>query len=91
MKIRAEQLGRLADDLLKSLRSKELIFLKAKEDEIRARITAIVARNFEEEAAIEEEARKMLASQTGKMKEVDRHKMFLLIKQKLAQKRGFVL
>ena len=43
---------------------------------------------------IEEEARRMLASHAGRVKqagEADPYKMFLLIKQKLAQKKGFVL
>jgi len=40
---------------------------------------------------IEEEARQMLASHAGQVKEMDHYKMFLLIKQKLAQKKEFVL
>ena len=39
----------------------------------------------------EEEARQMLASHAGQVKEMDHYKMFLLIKQKLAQKKEFVL
>lgn len=94
MKIKTEQIDRLVDHLLKSYHSKELIILKGKEADIRAKIRDIVAQNFYEEEAIEEEARKMLAShasQVREVKEMDHYKMFVLIKQKLAQRKGFIL
>lgn len=91
MKIKPEQLDRLADQLLKNYRAKELMVLKTKESDVRAKIKHIIERNFHEEEVIEEEARKMLASYANQVKEMDHYKMFLLIKQKLAQKKGFVL
>lgn len=84
----------MADQLLKNYHSKDLIVLKTKEADIRAKIKSIIVQNFREEEAIEDEARKMLASHAGQVKEVkemDHYKMFILIKQKLAQKRGFIL
>lgn len=91
MKVKAEQIERLVDRLLKLYRSEDLMVLKAKEADIRAKIKGIVGRNFAEEEAIEEEARKMLTSHAGAIKDMDHFKMFLLIKQKLAQKKGFIL
>lgn len=91
MKVKAEQIDRLVDRLLKGYQTKDLIVLKAKEADIRAKIKEILTRNFHEEEAIEEEAREMLASHAGQVKDMDHYKMFLLIKQKLAQKRGFIL
>jgi hypothetical protein len=91
MKIKAEQIDRLVDHLLKSYHSKDLIVLKAKEADIRAKIKGIISENFHAEEVIEEEARKMLASHAGQVKEMDHYKMFVLIKQKLAQKKGFIL
>lgn len=91
MKIKTEQIDRLVDRLLKNYHSKDLIALKTKEADIRVKIKDIIAQNFHEEEAIEEEARKMLASHAGQVKEMDHYKMFVLIKQKLAQKRGFIL
>jgi len=76
---------------MKSYQTKELIVPKVKENDIRAKIKDILTRNFREEEVIEEEARAMLASHAGQVKEMDHYKMFLLIKQKLAQKRGFIL
>ena len=74
-----------------SCQAKELIVLKAAQPKVRAKVAAIIAKNFSEEEEIEQEARKMLASHAGEVREMDPYKMFLLIKQKLAAKRGFVL
>jgi len=91
MKVKAEQIDRLISRLMKAYQAKELIVLKANEVDIRAKIKGIISRNFHEEETIEEEAREMLASHAGQIKEMDHYKMFLLIKQKLAQKKGFIL
>lgn len=94
MKIRPEQLDRLVEGLLKAYRAKELIVLKGAETAVREKIKNTIVNNFHEEEVIEEEARAMIASHAGQMRqagEMDQHKMFLLIKQKLAEKKGFVL
>jgi hypothetical protein len=52
---------------------------------------AVIANNFAEEEAIEEEARKMLATHAQQTRDMDSYRMFLLAKQKLAAKRGFIL
>jgi hypothetical protein len=51
----------------------------------------IVSQNFAEEEAIEEEARKMLSSHVRAARDMDPYKMFLIAKQKLAAKKGFIL
>ena len=81
----------MADRLLKHCRAKDLISLKTDERTVWKRIGEIITQNFREEEAIEEEARKMLDTLAGQTKTMDQHKMFLLIKQKLAEKKGFVL
>ena len=91
MKTKPEQLNNLAALLLARYRSKELITANANEAEIKARIVKIVGQNFAEEEAIEEEARGMLATHAGAARDMDSHKMFLLAKQKLAAKKGFIL
>ncbi|MGZ9174796.1 MAG: hypothetical protein ACXW52_24665, partial [Candidatus Binatia bacterium] len=62
MKIKPDQLDRLATQLVASYRKKELIVSKASDAELKARVVEAISRNFAEEEAIEEEARKMLAS-----------------------------
>ena len=91
MKIKPEQLERLAALLLKSYRSKELIVTHADDSALKTAIAAVISKNFAEEEAIEEEARKMLAAHTQGARDLDPYKMFLLAKQKIAAKRGFIL
>ncbi|HEY2987053.1 MAG TPA: DUF507 family protein [Candidatus Binatia bacterium] len=94
MKLKPEQVDRLVDQILKAYRAKDLIVFKAQETAIRTKVKDTIIRNFHEEEVIEEEARQMLATHAGQVRQagdMDQHKMFLLIKQKLAQKRGFVL
>jgi hypothetical protein len=91
MKIKQEQLERLATALLANYRAKELIISKTPDPELKAKIMVIISHNFGEEDAIEEEARAMLASYARATKDVDPYKMFLLAKQKLAAKKGFIL
>ena len=91
MKIKQEQLERLALALLANYRTKELIIPKTTEPELKSKIMAIINQNFAEEEIIEQEARTMLASYAQGPKDVDPYKMFLLAKQKLAAKKGFIL
>lgn len=92
MKLRAEQLERIATLLLTSYRDNDLVIAKGEDSVLKSKIMDILARNFAEEEAIEEEARTMLASfSRGARSDLDPYKMFLLAKQKLAAKRGFIL
>jgi len=91
MKIRAAQLEQIASLLVSNYQKKELIVAKAAESAIKKQISEVIAKNFAEEEAIEDEARKMLASVAQVSRDMDPYKMFLLAKQKLAAKKGFIL
>jgi hypothetical protein len=91
MKIKPEQIDRLVNRLLKNYRAKDIIVLKKNEATVRAKIVEIITKNFREEDAIEDEARKVLAAYAMEARETDHQKMFILIKQKLAKKKGFTL
>ncbi|MCZ6547523.1 MAG: DUF507 family protein [Deltaproteobacteria bacterium] len=91
MTIKPEQIDRLVDRLLKNYRAKDIIVLKMNEATVRAKIVEIITKNFREEDAIEDEAREVLAAHAREARETDNQKMFVLIKQKLAKKKGFVL
>lgn len=91
MKIKQDQLERLAQMVLARCKSKELLVAKSTEEQIKAQIIAAIVKNFNEEEAIEEEARKLLAGQPQAGRDIDSYKMFLLAKQKLAQRKGFIL
>ncbi len=91
MKIRPEQLERFAQLLVQHYQTKGFMTAKGSEAEIKRKIVEVIAGNFAEEDAIEEEARKMLASHAGAARDMDPYKMFLIAKQKLAAKKGFIL
>jgi hypothetical protein len=91
MKIKQTQLERLASSLVAAYKARELINAKSSEDAIRAKISAIISENFSQEEAIEEEARQLLAGHTQAARGVDSFKMFVLAKQKIAEKKGFIL
>ncbi|HUR71613.1 MAG TPA: DUF507 family protein [Candidatus Limnocylindrales bacterium] len=91
MKIKPEQLDRLATQIVAAYRKKDLIISKATDAELKAKVVETITRNFAEEEVIEEEARKMLASFAQVSRDMDPFKMFLLAKQKLAAKKGFIL
>lgn len=92
MKLKPEQLDRLAELLFATYRDKGLIVPKSSNAEIKKKIMAVIANNFAEEEAIEVEARQMLAAHApSSQRELDSYKLFLLAKQKLAAKKGFIL
>ena len=91
MKIRPEELEKLGELLVSTYRGKELMVAKAEDALIKKKIAEIIAHNFAEEEAIEEEARKMLAAHARETRDMDSYKMYLLAKQKLAAKKGFIL
>ena len=91
MKLRHDQLDKLARLLLESYRAQELFKPNRDESAIVAKIEGVISENFAEEEAIEEEARKMLAAHTQATRDMDHFKMFLIAKQKLAAKKGFIL
>jgi hypothetical protein len=91
MRIKPEQLERIASLLIATYRNKELIVTKTDDAALKSKIMEIIGKNFAEEEAIEEEARKMLASYAQASRDMDPYKMFLLAKQKIASKKGFIL
>jgi hypothetical protein len=91
MKLKSEQLEQVATLVITGYKTKELMVAKGGETAIKAKIIEAIAKNFAEEEAIEEEARKMLASVARASRDMDPFKMFLLAKQKLAAKKGFIL
>ena len=92
MKLGAEKLDRIATLLVRSYRDHDLMVAKAEESVLKNKIVDVIAKNLAEEEAIEEEARKMLVSFGRSTRgDLDPYKMFLLAKQKLAAKRGFIL
>jgi hypothetical protein len=91
MKIKPQQLEQLSDLLVQRYRAKELMVSRASDRELKTQIESVISANFAAEEAIENEARQMIAAHAAAAKDMDPYKMFLIAKQKLAAKKGFIL
>ena len=91
MKLHSAQLERLSQGLVSEYRRKDFIVVRSDDEALKGVIADVLRGNFEEEEKIENEARALLESHAGEGRDVDSHKALLLIKQRLAEKRGFVL
>jgi hypothetical protein len=91
------QIERVAEGLVKRLVAARLLEPDVPEEKIRARFAAVLARNFEEEAEIEREAaaeaeRLVRKGAPGvRREELDQRRVEQLVKQRIAQAKGFAL
>jgi hypothetical protein len=91
------QIERVAENLVTRLVKAGVLELDVPEDRIRARFAALLGRNFDEEAEIEREAaieaeRMVRKGAPGVRREdLDLRRVEQLVKQRIAQARGFAL
>lgn len=93
MKFSSSEIELLVFRIMHRLKIKKLLQLKAAESKVREKIASIFNQNQAAEEALEEEVRQLLkeheaAFASGQM---DYHKMFLMVKKKLAKEKGFIL
>jgi hypothetical protein len=97
MRTSPAQLERVATTLVRRLVQKDVVTLGAPEAAVKARFVEILTRNFDEEAEIERqaaaEAEKLVRQGAPGVRrdELDLRKVELLVKQRIAKARGFVL
>ena len=97
MRPSAAQVERVAEAIVRRLVTTQMLELTAAEDVARARITALLNKNFEEEAEIEREAMAEAAQLVRKgapgirREDLDLRRVEQLVKQRLAKARGFAL
>ena len=92
MKIKQEEVQRVCRLILEKLKEKKMITFKASEKKVYDVLVETFLKNLEEEKSIDTKARAILEENTQiSDQDVDRQKMFLMIKRKLAKDRGFVL
>jgi len=97
MRPSATQLQRVAELLTKRLVAADVLTLDVPEETVQARFAALLARNFDEEAEIEREAaaeaeRVVRRGAPGVRREdLDLRRVEQLVKQRIAERRGFVL
>ncbi len=91
------QIERVAEALAKRLVQGGLLEPAVGEEKVRARFAAVLQRNFEEEAEIEREAiaeaEKLIRRGAPgiRREDLDQRKVEQLVRQRIAQTRGFVL
>jgi hypothetical protein len=90
------QLERMADRLVRRLRAAEFVTVTGGDDVIRAKVIALLSRNFDDEAMIEAEAKaeaeKVVRQAPREMRQdLDVRKLELGLKQRLAKAKGFAL
>ena len=91
MPIRDSQIDSLASFLVHGLVSKGVITAKADEKDLAACLVEFMSANFEQEAAIDEEADRMAEDLARKDSRVDVGRLRSMIRQRIAEKKGFTL
>ncbi len=92
MRFTDEQIRRLADRLLTALVERGGSSLKADRQAVHARLAAIIRGNLTQEEDLDRDARELLEAHLQQAPAgIDRQKMFLMIKKKLAEERGIPL
>ena len=80
-----------AEVLVTTLCEKDLVRLRTDKKAVTAKLVAALLDNFRQEEALEKEAERLAEEHLRSARGLDRHKVTQLIKQRLAEERGFVL
>lgn len=92
MKLKDRSLQLLARGLCQTWSEQGALLFKEDTDKIQALIVATLKANLAEEAALDEEVhRKLEELERNHGGEFDRHKMFPMLKRKMAEEKGFIL
>lgn len=94
MRLKEDQISRMAEKVLADLSATGLITLKKERGAVLSAIRAAVTSDIKAEEALERDAENLLEQtlrSTGGGAGIDRHKMLKMIKEKLAKDRKIVL
>lgn len=92
MRLSDVEVKRLADYIFDWLVKREMIILKEPEGEVRRRILEEIEKDIKQEEALNEEVERIIDEHISKAGEdINRRKLFKMIKHKLANERGIVL
>ena len=92
MRLTETQIHRLAERLLTSLTENRQAVLKASRDKIEESIREVLRENFAAEQELEREARNLVDIHSRQAPpDLDRQKLFQMIKKRLAEEKGFPL
>jgi|MudIll2142460700_1097286.scaffolds.fasta_scaffold1627899_1 hypothetical protein len=94
MRLKEDQINRLAERVLERLTAAGLITLKVERGKVLDGIRRAIAADVKGEQDLEQEAERLLEQTLRSMRggaDIDRHKMLKMIKDKLAKDKGIVL
>jgi hypothetical protein len=97
MRPSAAQIARVAEALVRRLVAADVVTLDVPEEGVKARFVALLAKNFDDEEAIDREAlaeaEKLIrrGAPGVRREDLDLRKVEQLVKQRIAKARGFVL
>lgn len=91
MRPREEELRRAASRLVGEFSRAPWVEMKDPVPALEQRVLAAFLKNFEDEAALDRDAQRMLDDLGRKTAGMDQRKLFLKIREQLAKDRGFVL
>jgi len=92
MKIRREDIPRLGEFILDHLLKRGEIILKVPKDEVRKGIIEEIERDLEREEELDREVEEIIDIHLKRTPgDVNRRKLFLMVKKKLARERGIIL
>jgi hypothetical protein len=89
--IREQEIDALARHFVEGMLAKNQLVAKAPVEELLACVVELMSENFEIEAQIDEEADRMAEAEARKYPGVDVGRLRTMIKQRLAEKKGFTL
>lgn len=95
MRLKEEQIHRLAEKILNDLISAEEVVLKAERGAIIAAMKSAISADLQGEDSLEKDAERILQENLASLGrgavEIDRHKMLRMIKERLAKERKIIL
>ena len=93
MGLKKEDLGRLAQVVVKNLKERTQATFRLPEPEVCSKIEAVLLKNLAEEAAIEEEVRRIMEQYKSQIASgtIDPQKAYMMIKKQVAKERKFIL
>ncbi len=94
MRLKKEQIERLAEKILADLDTANIVSLKVEREKVLETITGVITSDIKSEEDLEKDAERILDQTLHSMGGgvgIDRHKMLKMIKEKLAKERNIVL
>ncbi len=93
MRLKKEQVHKLAEQILRNLKAKNLLTLRKKEPEVLEAIVKVIHDDLEAEVKLDQDARQMMETYRAQIQagSVDEQRLFQMIKKQLAKDRKLTI